>query len=312
MLRYHRAALLDADGRGDEAAREREAARAAAAELCFPAGLDDHDALRAALAADPGDGRAGALLAMLLIDAGRKAEALELLEAALAAGPVDPVAYRNAAVLTHDLLGDIPAALALYEEALLLDPAPRLLAERDELLARSGATPRERLAHLDAHRADVLGRDALAIEYCRLLPRVGRELEALAILESRRFAPWEGGEGLAVAAWEEVTDRLSRVAEERGDLESAASFAARALDLPVTLGETRHPLSDTTALHERLAGLLERLGRAGEAERVRAAATSGSTPVSPMRADGTVDYFATSLPDLLTFAPTPSVPTTRR
>jgi tetratricopeptide (TPR) repeat protein len=311
LARYHRARLLELAGRADEAAAERSTARSGVTDLCFPAGLDDHDALRAALAADPYDDTAAALLAMLLIDAGRGPDALELLDGVVARGSADPVAHRNAAILTHDLRGDRPAALALYDAALALDPSSRLLAERDELLARAGATPLERVALLDEHRSDVLGRDALAVEYCRLLVRAGRELEALAILESRPFAPWEGGEGLAITAWEEVTARLADLAEDRGDLAAAASYATRAIDVPDTLGEKRHPLTDTTALHERLATLLDALGRTAEAASVRAAATvSDSTPVSPTRDDGTTDYFATSLPDLLTFAARPPVPRT--
>lgn len=308
LARYHRARMLEAAGRASDAAAERVVASRVPADRCFPAGLDDHDVLVAALDAEPGDATAAALLAMLLIDTGRREEALDLLDRVLEGGSIDPVAHRNAAILTHDVRGDTAGALALYDRALALAPSPRLLAERDELLARAGASDLERVALLDAHRADVLERDAVTVAYCRLLARVGRQLEALAILESRRFAPWEGGEGVAITAWEEVTGRLSELAEERGDLASAAAYAARAVEIPDTLGERRHPLTDTSHLHERWARLLEALGRRDEAEAVRAAATiSTSEPVSPTRPDGTTDYFATSLPDLLTFASRPAM-----
>lgn len=304
LLRYHRAALLDADGRADAAAAERAAARTADTTLCFPAGLDDHDVLVAALRHEPADATAARLLAMLLVDAGRRVDALELLDRVIAAGEADAVALRNAALLVYDVAGDTAGALRLYAQALEQEPSSRLIYERDQLLARAGATDAERLEHLDARRTDVLDRDALAVEYCRLLARAGRGLEALAILESRRFAPWEGGEGLALAAWEEVTGRLSDAARDSGDLVTASAYARRAIDAPATLGEARHPLTDTTALHERLAVLLDALGRADEAASTRAAATvSSAQPVSPIRPDGGIDYFATSLPDLLLFSP---------
>ncbi len=303
MAHYHRAAILDRLGRADDAAAARAAARAASPDWCFPIGLDDHDALRAALAADPGDGRAAALLGMLLLDRGREAEALELWEAAIAGGLEDAVTYRNAAIVVFNLHGDAERALHWYGLALGLDRNARLLYERDQLLARTGAPARERLALLDQERAELLQRDDLTVEYCRLLAGAGRAVEALSIMESRRFAPWEGGEGLAVAAWEDVTLALSDGALSRGDLEAAASFARRAIDLPDSLGETRHPLTDTRELHERLAKLLLRLGRTADAESVRAAAVvNDGGPVSPTRADGGIDYFATSLPDLLLFA----------
>jgi hypothetical protein len=64
----------------------------------------------------------------------------------------------------------------------------------------------------------------------------------------------------------------------------------------------RHPLTDTTALHERLALLLERLGRTAEAADVRgSAAVSATEPVAASLEAAEVDYFATSLPDLLLF-----------
>ena len=311
LLRYQRAALLDTLGRPVEAARERASARESDIALCFPAGLDDHDVLRAALVADPTDHTAARLLAMLLFDVGRRDEALELLERVIDAGSRDPVALRNAAILRYDLRRDTEGALALYGLALDVAPSSRLLYERDQIFARTGVAGSIRLSHLDAHRSEVLSRDALAVEYCRLLAGTGRELEALAILESRLFAPWEGGEGLAVAAWELVTTRLSVIAENAGDLTSAAAYARRAIDIPQNLGETRHPLTDTTDVHERLATLLEALGRKDEAARVRATATvSTSSPTSPTRPDGAVDYFATSLPDLLIFSSAPSEPST--
>lgn len=304
LLRYHRAALLEVAGRAADAAAERSAARSADTTLCFPAGLDDHDVLVGALELDPSDTTAARLLAMLLIDAGRRVDALELLDRVIAAGGADAVALRNAALLVHDVAGDAAAALRLYAQAIEREPSSRLLYERDQLLARAGATDAERLEHLDARRTDVLDRDALVVEYCRLLARAGRELEALALLESRRFAPWEGGEGLALAAWEEVTGRLSDAARDAGDLVTAVAYARRAIDAPSTLGEARHPLTDTTAVHERLAVLLDAHGRREEAAATRAAATvSAVEPVSPVRPDGRIDYFATSLPDLLIFSP---------
>ncbi len=302
MAGYHRAALLDVLGHAEEAREARRTARTVDATRCFPAGLDDHDALRAALAADPADTRAAALLGMLLFDAHREREALGLWTDALDRGLEDAVTTRNAAIAVVNLDGDGDRACELYDRALALDPTARLLYERDQLLARLGAGPRERLALLDPERAEVLRRDDLTVAYCRLLGEEGRGLEALAILESRRFAPWEGGEGQTIRAWEEVLGRLSTEAEARGDLESAAGYARRAIELPEGIGEVRHPLTDTTALHERLAGLLDRLGRAEEAADARASAVVSATPPVAASLDADeVDYFATSLPDLLLF-----------
>lgn len=200
-------------------------------------------------------------------------------------------------------VGDGQRARDLYDAALALDPSARLLYERDQLLKRGGADARERLGLLDPVRTEVLRRHDLTVEYCRLLTAQGRALDALGILETRQFAPWEGGEGQTIRAWEETLDRLGQEAERRGDPEGAAAYARRAIDLPRNLGEVRHPLMDTTALHERLAALLERPGREDEAVAARESAVSSATaPVVASLDDDDVDYFATSLPDLVLFS----------
>ncbi|MFB9310995.1 tetratricopeptide (TPR) repeat protein [Agromyces hippuratus] len=306
LAHYHRAALLAEQGLEAAARVAREAARAADATRCFPSGLDDHDVLRAALDADPRDTRAAALLALLLVDRAREAEALELWTDAIAAGLEDAVAFRTAAIAAVNLTGDVEQALDWYDRALALDPGARLLYERDQLLARMGASAEERLTPLDGRRDDVLRRDDLTVSYCRLLARTGRALEALEIMRTRQFAPWEGGEGQTIAAWEELALALSDAARDGGDLEEAASFARRAIELPTTLGEVRHPLTDTRELHERLAVLLDELGRADDAAGVRASAVvSEVAPVAASLDDDEVDFFATSLPDLLLFARAP-------
>jgi tetratricopeptide (TPR) repeat protein len=306
LAAYHRAVLHAEEGDAAGAAAAGARGRAADPALCFPSGLDDHDALRAALDADPGDTRAAALLALLLVDRGRRAEALALWRGAFAAGLRDAVAFRCAAVLAWELEGDATAARAGYDRALAEDRNARLLYERDQLLARTGAGVAERLALLERHPDLLLERDDLAIAYCRLLARAGRADEASGILTSRRFAPWEGGEGQAIAAWEEVAGRMSEAARAAGDLEAAVAHARRAIALPESLGEARHPLTDTRELHDRLATLLEELGRPAEAAEARdAAVVSDVPPVAASLEDDDVDYFATSLPDLLLFSRRP-------
>lgn len=302
MAHYHRARLLDDLGRARDAAGARRDARTAPHDLCFPCGLDDHDALVAALEADPSDDRARELLAMLLLDAGRPDEALDLWEAVVTRHDVGTVALRNAAIAVYTVRGDSARGLALYDRAMAVAPDARLVLERDQLLARAGAPDAERLRYLDEYRDLVMTRDDVTVEYVDLLTTAGRLDEAARIMASRAFAPWEGGEGRVLAAWESLQLALSRRFERSGDLGAALQAARAAVDVPASLGEGRHELADTTAVLGRLAELLERTGREDEA-RVARASIRASTVVSPIAQDGTVDYFATSLPDLLLFPP---------
>ena len=55
-------------------------------------------------------------------------------------------------------------------------------------------------------------RDDLAVEYAHLLVTAGRPAEALAVLDGRRFQPWEGGEGQVLRAWERTQLALADAA----------------------------------------------------------------------------------------------------
>jgi tetratricopeptide (TPR) repeat protein len=202
LAHYHRARLLDDAGRHSEAGQARRAARAVDQRWVFPAGLDDHDALVAAVLAE-GDVVARGLLGMLLYDAGRRREALEQWNRAILAGSTDPIVHRNAGLASYNVAHDDEAAVQHYERALALDPhEPRLIFERDQLAQRLGESAARRLERLESTLDSVLRRDDLVIEYVDLLIAVGRAEEALALFDGRVFQPWEGGEGRVLGAWD--------------------------------------------------------------------------------------------------------------
>nr|WP_216645469.1 DUF5107 domain-containing protein [Isoptericola halotolerans] len=237
---YLRAHWLDRAGRAAQATEERGRARTAEVALAFPAGLDQRDALDAALAADPDDDVAAGLLGMWLLDAGRGAEALHHLRHATACGSTDPVVWRNLAIAAVTVDDDEDLADQALHQALSLREDARLVLERDVLAERRGLDPADRLDLLRAH-GELLGdRDDLALRHVELLLDVGDVDTAWTILTTRTFRPFEGGEGRAIAAF----DRAS-CARARGmvgsDPAGAASFLEAGLTPPGTLGEGRHP-----------------------------------------------------------------------
>ncbi len=337
---YAEAAFLDAAGEGDAAAAARARARGADPSLAFPAGLDDLDVLRAALAADGDDARATAYLGCWLLDAGRTTDARDALAHATETGIADPIAWRNLAIAIVNGGGALADADRAYLGALRLAPRdPRLVVERDQLLALQGATPADRLAAIESAGPDALVRDDLAIAYAELLVDLERARDALEFLSSRPFQPFEGGEGRVIAAFDRASCAVAR--ELLGtDPDAAALLLAEGLAVPEHLGEGRHP-ADTPA--ERLVLLGDAEHAAGRTEAARAAwaaARDGGGPRAvaarpadevyawvgiahlrldehdlatrvfdelDLRADelenapDTVDYFATSLPELLLF-----------
>jgi tetratricopeptide (TPR) repeat protein len=237
---YLRALWLERAGRPEDAAAERRVAQQEPTALAFPSGLDQYDALTAAVAADASDAVAAGLLGMWLLDAGRADDALARLRAATDAGSTDPVVWRNLAIALVAAEGDEEAADAALVRALALRADARLVFERDVLAVRRGLDSAARLALLERHPGLLGQRDDLAVRHANLLLDADRVDEAWRLLTTRRFRPFEGGEGQAIAAF----DRASCLRAETllGDAPAdAAALLEAGFTPPPTLGEGRHP-----------------------------------------------------------------------
>lgn len=235
LAHYLRASILDRMGSAVEADRERTAARTVDRRWAFPAGLDAHDALHDALIADPTDTVARGLIGMLLFDRGRTRDAMDHWQRAIDDGTVDPIIFRNAGLAAYNVLEDDALAWLCFERAVALAPrSARLLYELNQLAGRLGHPAHERLARLECMRDLVLGRDDLTVDFSELLVEDGRAGEAVELLESRIFQPWEGGEGRVLGAWEH-----------------ARSAAGLSIALPpASLGEARPEATPPAAVRD--------------------------------------------------------------
>jgi tetratricopeptide (TPR) repeat protein len=217
----------------------------------------------------------------------------------------------------------------------------RVLYERDQLWKRIGVSPEERLNEISRHRAILPTRDDLVVELATLYNLVGRPHLALETLKGRRFQPWEGGEGLVLRQWTRANLKMGRSSLADGDPRSALEYFQAALTPPEQLGEARHLLANQSEILYWAGVAASELGETAEAQIwwQRAAAhredTHGSNaqPVSELtywtalalRSLGNqeeaqnllleieayshklekettqIDYFATSLPNMLLF-----------
>ena len=339
MRHLLRAAWFDAAGDHAAAAAARAAAAEADPSLAFPAGLDQFDALSAAIAAEPRHALAHALRGMWLLDAGRSGHALADLRIATAGGSTDPVAWRNLALAIMQTGGSPAKADAAYERALALADDARLVFERDLLAQVRGLYPDERLTLLKERPALLEDRDDLALVHATLLLDNGRIDEAWTLLTERTFRPFEGGEGRVIAAFDRASCAIARRLLDEGAADRAAAFLADGLVPPASLGEGRHPAVPQAERLVLLGDARAALGDdAGAREAWAAARATTPLAVAPRPADeadfwiGTahlrlgehdaaadawtrlehragelerardaVDYFATSLPELLVF-----------
>ena len=170
---------------------------------CFPNRLEAILALQAAIALNSRDAKAWYYLGNLWYDKRQHADAVAAWEHSVEIDSTFPTALRNLALGYFNKQGRHDEAVALLERAYALDPSDaRILMELDQLYKRLNRPHDERLAFLDAHRDEVTERDDLSLEYATLLNQLGRYDEARAWIDSRKFHPWEGGEGKVPAQYQ--------------------------------------------------------------------------------------------------------------
>ena len=213
----------------------------------------------------------------------------------------------------------------------------RIHYEWDQLRDRLGDPPADRLRGLDERPDLVAMRDDLTVERLTLLDVLGRHDEALEVLRTRRFHPWEGGEGLVSGLWVRANLAIGRRSLDIGDPSLALEALHAAGDYPPNLGEGKHLFTSEHELHLLLGLAYRALGDDDAAHRwlERAAAPELDPATGPTeawywrslalaelghaddardlakrllrtarrraRADVRVDYFATSLPTFLVF-----------
>jgi tetratricopeptide (TPR) repeat protein len=235
--------------RGDLARSIEVAQRAAAAETAylFSSRLEEMRALEAAIAANPADARAPYSLGNFFYDRRRHHEAIAQWENAAKLDPDFPTAWRNLGIAYYNVAHDEQRSREAFRRARVAASSDaRILYEEDQLRKRLGDDPSERLAGLEAHRVMVALRDDLSVELAALYNQVGRPSEALALLLSRNFQPWEGGEGLVLGEYVRAHLLLGRIALAAGDAHKAVDHFQSADHPPRSLSEARHLLANSS------------------------------------------------------------------
>jgi tetratricopeptide (TPR) repeat protein len=218
---------------------------------------------------------------------------------------------------------------------------PRLLYERDQLWKRVGKAPSVRLKELEKYKNLVSAWDGLTVELCALYNQNGHPEKALALVSNRWFQPWEGGEGASLGQHVRTHLSLGRRELNLGNFEKARELFAHALTSPKNLGEAKHLLANQSDIHlwlgEAFAALkdlktakchwtiaasnkgdfqqmsvmnfsemtyftgvaLDRLGKKKEAQKLFKDMLVFAKKLEKTLAK--IDYFATSLPDMLLF-----------
>jgi len=241
-------------------------ARSQSPDHFFPSRLHEQVVLEWALAQSGADPLAAYALGNYLHDRSRHADAIAAWGRSLADGATFAAVHRNLGLAYWNVQNDGIRARAAYVRAREIDPADaRLLYEFDQLRKRLGEPLVDRLTLLELKRERVLERDDTAVELASLYNLLDRSQEALALIESRRFHPWEGGEGRVLAQYTIACHRLAEMALEQARPDTALAHVQCAVNTPSSLGEARHPLQSMAEIHYWQGRALQAAGREEEA-----------------------------------------------
>ena len=283
MIAYHKA--LYASKFDEHLAKEALADATERDSLyCFPNKLEDIAALEYALHNHKADAKAPYYLGCLWYDKRQYGKATAMWERSSELDPSFPTVWRNLSLTYFNKKGDAKKARDCMERAYALDERDaRILLELDQLYRKINMSIDKRFAFLDTHKETAFIRDDLTIEYCTLLNSMSRHEEALDIITSRKFHPWEGGEGKVTTQYAVALMQIARRELTAGHAAKAKELLERALVFPHNLGEGKLEGAKDNNIYYYL-GLCERaLGNedAAVAHLTRAAAGS-EEPASAM------------------------------
>lgn len=208
---------------------------------CFPNRPEAVIALKAATEKNPSGAFAYYYLGCLYYDKRQYDVAVPYWEKAQTLAPAFPTVWRNLALAYFNKRHDREKALLCMEKAFGLDNTDaRIFMELDQLYKRIGKAHAERLA-LYAKHPELSGkREDLLLEYVTLLNQTGRYDEAMRIIDSSKFHPWEGGEGKVPAQYQLARVELAKQCLAEGGkvaIEKALTLLGQCLEYPHHLGE---------------------------------------------------------------------------
>jgi tetratricopeptide (TPR) repeat protein len=218
---------------------------------------------------------------------------------------------------------------------------PRLLYERDQLWKRMGVDPVKRLKELEKHKHLVAEWDGLTVELSALYNQTAQPQKALDLITARWFQPWEGGEGATLGQHVRTHLSLGRIALETGNASKALALFQEALTSPKNLGEAKHMLANQSDIYYWIGEAYTALNDQAKAKEFYSLAASQKGDFQQMsvktfsemsyftakaleklgqkragqkhfkdllsfakkleKEEAKIDYFATSLPDMLLF-----------
>ena len=211
-------------------------------DRCFPNRIEEVNILYDAMCVNPADAKAPYYLGNFWYAARQYPAAVECWERSLALDGAFPAVWRNLAQAYFNKYGEKNKALEMLERAFALDTTDaRILMELDFLYKRLGRPHAERLALLEQYLPLVEQRDDLFLERITLYNQLGEYENARQLIASRKFHPWEGGEGKVTGQYVLCRLELAKQAIDQKRFTDALGLLHETDTYPHNLGEGKLP-----------------------------------------------------------------------
>lgn len=198
----------------------------------------------------------------------RHNDAIKVWEQAAKAGSSYGTLYRNLGIAYWNTSGDGEKARKSFLKAVDLSPEDmRIRYEYDQLCKKLNDKPEDRLSSIEPIIDKVKTRDDFSVELAALYNFTGQPRKALDLINSRKFHPWEGGEGQVLRQYSYTCLKLGQTALQNGSAQIALEYFEKSLNTPDNLGEKYHPLQAIAHINYWKGMALKALGNNDEAKK---------------------------------------------
>ncbi len=245
---------------------------------CFPNRIEEVLILQDAIKRNVAHAKAAFYLGNFWYASRQYVEAVRCWEDSSALDEHFPTVWRNLSLAYYNKQNDKDKALQALEKAFAYDQSDaRILMELDQLYKKLGRPHVERLAFLEKYLSLVEQRDDLSIERITLYNQLGRYAEAKKLISTRKFHPWEGGEGKISYQYVLCHVELAKMAIANKYYIEAISLLKEALIYPHNLGEGKLKNAEDNDIHYYLGKAYIELGDKINGEIYFRKATVGSS-----------------------------------
>ncbi|SEA93407.1 Tetratricopeptide repeat-containing protein [Flavobacterium gillisiae] len=207
-------------------------------EKCFPNRIEEVKILQDAILLNTNDAKAPFYLGNFWYAFRQYDNAIQCWESSVNSDDQFPTVLRNLALAYFNKVDNKVRAQEVLEKAFVIDTTDsRIFMELDQLYKKIGKSPAERLVFFERYSNLVEERDDLCIERIGLYCQIGKYDIAKNMISTRKFHPWEGGEGKVTGLYTLCRVELAKIAIAEKRFPDAIQLLKETEVYPHNLGE---------------------------------------------------------------------------